>query len=108
MARDVALGMPEPWGVTPLDGGVNVAVFSVHADAIELCLFDDAGEREIERIALPGRTGEVRHAFVPGVGAGARYGLRAHGPFDPSRGHRFDASKLLVDPWARALDRPFL
>lgn len=105
--RRLDAGSPEPLGVTPAAGGANVAVFSAHASAIELCLFDAAGETELERIALPERTGDVFHGFVPGLGAGARYGLRAHGPWDPPGGHRFQAAKLLVDPWARALDRPF-
>ncbi len=105
--RDVGPGSPEPLGVTPGRGGANVAVISAHATAIELCLFDASGEREIERVALPERTGDVFHGFVGGVAAGDRYGLRAHGPYDPRAGHRFNAAKLLVDPYARALDRAF-
>jgi len=62
---------------------------------------------EIERVALPERTGDVRHGFIGGVAAGDRYGVRAHGPYDPRAGHRFNAAKLLVDPYARALDRAF-
>ncbi|MBX3714877.1 MAG: glycogen debranching protein GlgX [Burkholderiales bacterium] len=100
-------GSPEPLGVSLAAGGANVAVHSAHATAIELCLFDAAGERETERIALPERTGDVFHGFVPGVTAGARYGLRAHGPWAPAEGHRFNAAKLLVDPYATALDRRF-
>ncbi len=105
--RDVGPGSPEPLGVTPGRSGANVAVISAHATAIELCLFDASGEREIERVALPERTGDVFHGFVGGVAAGDRYGLRAHGPYDPRAGHRFNAAKLLVDPYARALDRAF-
>ncbi|MBK7661493.1 MAG: glycogen debranching protein GlgX [Betaproteobacteria bacterium] len=105
--RRVAPGRPEPLGVTPVSGGVNVAWPSAHASAIVLCLYDEAGEREIERIALPGRTGDVHHAFVEGLAPGQRYGLRVHGPWAPKEGHRFNAAKLLVDPWATALDRPF-
>ncbi len=82
-------------------------MFSAHAEAIELCLFDETGAREIERISLASRSGDVFHAHVGGLREGARYGLRAHGPFDPARGHRFNPSKLLVDPHALALDRPF-
>lgn len=100
-------GSPEPLGVSLAAGGANVAVHSAHATAIELCLFDAAGERETERIALPERTGDVFHGFVPGITAGARYGLRAHGPWAPAEGHRFNAAKLLVDPFATALDRRF-
>lgn len=100
-------GTPEPLGVVANADGVNVAVWSAHADAIEFCLFDAAGEREIDRIRLPGRTGSVFHGRITGVGPGARYGLRAHGPWEPAHGHRFNPAKLLVDPLATAIDRPF-
>ena len=103
--RRIDSGCPEPPGVTLVAGGVNVAVFSANATAIELCLFDVRGESEVERIALPERTGDVFHGFVAGIGSGQRYGLRAHGPYDPRHGHRFNPAKLLVDPYARALDR---
>jgi glycogen operon protein len=97
-------GDPEPLGLTFSPGGANVAVYSESADRIELCLFDARAE-EIVRLALPGRTGPVFHAFVPGLQAGALYGLRAHGPFAPERGLRFDPRKLLIDPFALQLDR---
>jgi glycogen operon protein len=100
-------GSPEPLGVSLLPGGANVAIFSANATAIELCLFDAAGECELERIDLPERTGDVFHGFVAGIAAGNRYGLRARGPYDPHLGHRFNPAKLLVDPYVRALDRPF-
>ena len=103
----VGTGSPEPLGVTLTDAGVNVAVFSANAYAIEFCLFDASGDVEVARIRLPGRTGDVFHGAIHGVAAGARYGLRAHGPWTPAEGHRFNAAKLLVDPYARALDRPF-
>ena len=102
----VSEGVPEPLGVTLRDGGANVAVVSRHAHAVWLCLFDES-DQETDRIRLDGRTGDVHHAFVPGLTAGQRYGLRAEGPFEPASGHRFDASKLLVDPYATRLDRPF-
>jgi glycogen debranching enzyme GlgX/4-alpha-glucanotransferase len=104
----VTEGDPEPLGVSLTPTGVNVAVWSAQAGAIELCLFDGAGDREIVRVLLPGRTGPVFHGHVAGVGAGARYGLRVHGAFDPGRGQRFNPNKLLVDPYALALDRPFI
>ncbi|WP_371717112.1 glycogen debranching protein GlgX [Ancylobacter sp. TS-1] len=94
-------------GVTADASGVNVAVFSAHAERIEFCLFDAAGEVEIARIALPERTGDIFHGHVAGVPAGARYGLRAVGPWAPEQGHRFNPYKLLVDPYASRLDRPF-
>src|SRR5664279_968912 len=113
--RRVSQGRPEPPGVTlerngalDSDHGVNVAVFSAHASAIEFCLFDADGEIERERIVLPARTGDIVHGFIAGVGAGDRYGLRAHGAFDPSRGQVFNPTKLLVDPYVRAIDRPFV
>jgi len=105
--RALAPGSPEPLGVTLSAGGANVAVFSAHATRIELCLFDASGDAELERIALPERTGDVFHGFVAGIEPGRRYGLRAHGPYDPPHGHRFNPAKLLVDPHATALDRRF-
>ena len=100
-------GSPEALGVTPDARGANVAVFSRHASAIELCLFDETGTQETACIALPERTGDIHHAHVAGLKPGARYGLRAHGPHDPANGHRFNPHKLLVDPHALLLDRPF-
>lgn len=102
----LSAGLPEPLGVTLAGDGINVAVFSAHATRIELCLFDDS-DRETVRIALPERTGSIRHGHVAGVRAGQRYGLRAHGPFAPHDGHRFNAHKLLIDPHAAQIDRPF-
>ena len=97
-------GSPEPLGVTLTPVGVNVAVFSAHATAIELCLFDAQGTREVTRISLPERTGDIFHGFVFDIVAGQRYGLRAHGAFDPRNGHRFNPAKLLIDPYAIADD----
>src|SRR4051794_29726476 len=96
-------GDPEPLGLTLLAGGANVAVYSAHARSIELCLFDATGNVEVERIALPERTGNVFHGFVHGIAAGDRYGLRAHGPYAPREGHLFNPAKLLVVPHAVAL-----
>jgi glycogen operon protein len=108
VTRDgIDAGSPEPLGVTPAGSGVNVAVFSTHATAIQFCLFDAAGEAEIRRVTLPERTGDVFHGFVSHVPIGSRYGLRAHGPYAPAEGHRFNPAKLLVDPYAAAIDRPF-
>ncbi len=87
--------------------GVNVAVVSRHAERIFFCLFDERGEKETARFALPRTTDDVSSGFISGLAPGARYGLRAAGPYDPARGHWFDAAKLLVDPYARALDRGF-
>src|SRR5215212_9579547 len=103
--RCLAPGRPEPLGVTIMRGGANIAVYSAHAAAIEVCLFDATGTTQLERLPLPYRTGDVFHALIPGLDAGERYGLRAYGPYDPARGHRFNPAKLLIDPYARALDR---
>lgn len=99
--------LPARMGATPLAGGVEFAVFSRNGERVDLCLFDEAGEREIGRLPLPRRSGDIHHGFLPGAGPGLRYGLRAVGPFEPQQGHRFDAAKLLVDPYARRIDRPF-
>ena len=103
-ARD---GSPEPFGLTLDARGANIAVYSAHAAAIELCLFDASGEAEIERLRLPCRTGDVFHGHFEGIAAGQRYGLRAHGPYAPEEGHQFNPAKLLADPYARLLDSPF-
>jgi len=102
----VTAGSPAPLGVSLAGGGVNVAVVSRVATAVWFCLFD--GDTETARISLPGRTGDVVHGFIPGIGEGARYGLRADGPYQPAAGHRFDPVMLLVDPYAMELDRPFV
>jgi glycogen operon protein len=96
-------GRHEPFGALARDGGVNVAVFSEHATRIELCLFDASGSRELKRYDLHGPHDGVFHGFLAGVGPGLVYGLRAHGPYAPEQGHRFNPHKLLLDPWAREI-----
>jgi glycogen operon protein len=96
-------GSASPLGATVVDGGVNFAVYSSRAERIELCLFDDAGA-ETARLPLPDRTDFVFHGFLPGAAPGLRYGLRAHGPWEPDHGLRFNPAKLLLDPYAMALD----
>ncbi len=86
---------------------MNFTLFSAHATKVELCLFDDASERETARFVLPEYTNEVWHGYLPGARPGQRYGYRVHGSYDPYSGHRFNPNKLLVDPYARALDRSF-
>ena len=90
-------GRAWPLGASVRDGGVNFVVASEHASAIELCLFDDEGKPERQRLTLPGRSGDLWHGFLPGAGAGLVYGLRAHGPWRPERGQRFNPHKLLLD-----------
>ncbi len=101
------LGRPWPLGLSFTEDGANLAVFSEHAEAIELCLFDAAGAVETARLRLPERTEGVFHGHLPGLAPGQVYGLRAHGPWDPARGHRFNPARLLLDPYARALTGGF-
>ncbi len=96
-------GLPYPLGATWDGLGVNFALFSAHATKVELCLFDDAGEREIERIALPEYTDEIWHGYLPDARPGTVYGYRVHGPYEPKAGHRFNPNKLLIDPYAKGL-----
>jgi glycogen debranching enzyme len=86
---------------------VHVAIASRHATKIELCLFDESGEIETHRIALTHRSGDVHHSTISNVPLGTRYGFRVDGPWQPTIGHRFDATKLLVDPHATQLDGPY-
>jgi len=103
LAEKIEEGRHEPLGSHARDGGVNFAVFSEHGQKIELCLFDAAGQRELRRYALHGPHDGVFHGFLPGVGPGLVYGLRAHGPYAPEQGHRFNPHKLLLDPYAREI-----
>ena len=82
--------------------GVNFAVFSENATGIDLCLFSPDGTHETARVALPDRTGSVWHGYVPELKPGTLYGYRAHGPYEPDQGHRFNPAKLLADPYTRA------
>ncbi len=102
-AHTPAEGRCFPMGAQVRDGGVNFAVFSHHAQALELCLYDSAGELETGRWRLHGPHDGVFHGFVPGLVAGQIYGLRAHGPHAPDQGHRFNPAKLLLDPCARQI-----
>ncbi len=106
-ALPLSLTAPAHRGVRLVDGGADVCIFSRHADSIWFCLFDDVGEREISRWRLCGRADDLHYGFVPAIRVGGRYGLRADGPWQPERGHRFDPAKLLVDPHATRIDRPF-
>ncbi len=96
-------GMPFPLGATWDGLGVNFAIFSAHATKVELCLFDDAGEQELERLELPEYTDEVWHGYLPDARPGTIYAYRVHGPYEPEAGHRFNPNKLLLDPYARAI-----
>jgi len=94
-------GRAHPLGATPDGGGVNFAVFSDNATRMELCLFDRSGKET--RLDLPERDGGVWHGYLEGAKPGLRYGYRAHGPWAPREGHRFNPAKLLLDPYARAV-----
>lgn len=94
-------GYPWPMGATWDGLGVNFAVFSAHANGMELCLFDETGTTELARLPLPAHSGDVWHGYLPGARPGLVYGLRAHGLWDPHQGHRFNPNKLLLDPYAR-------
>jgi len=96
-------GSPYPLGAT-FDGlGVNFAVFSAHATRMDLCLFDPSGKKQVARYELPEWTDEVWHGYLPNARPGQLYGFRAHGPYEPENGHRFNPNKLLIDPYARKL-----
>ncbi|MGA2925027.1 MAG: glycogen debranching protein GlgX [Solirubrobacteraceae bacterium] len=101
---DIRPGRPFPQGATWDRDGTNFSLFSEHAERVELCLFDDAGHER--RIDVRDQTAHQWHAYVPGVGPGQRYGYRVHGPYAPEHGLRFNSSKLLIDPYAKAIDGP--
>jgi isoamylase len=96
-------GEPFPLGATWDGGGTNFSLFSEHAERVQLCLFDDDDELET-CVEMSSRRALNWYVYVPGVGPGQRYGYRVHGPFAPEQGHRFNASKLLIDPYAKAID----
>jgi isoamylase len=100
-------GRPDPLGATWDGKGVNFALFSAHAERVELCLFDRTGTHEEARIVMPEYTDEVWHCYLPEVRPGQLYGYRVYGPYDPAAGHRFNPNKLLLDPYARALSGAF-
>jgi len=96
-------GTPHRLGATWDGRGTNFALFSANAERVELCLFDAHGRRELERITLPERTEDVWHGYLNDVSPGQLYGYRAHGPYAPEHGHRFNPHKLLLDPYAKRL-----
>src|SRR5579859_1355067 len=96
-------GSPHPLGATWDGEGVNFAIYSKNAEKVELCLFDEAGRREVQRVALRERTDFVWHGYLPQVRPGQLYGYRVHGPYKPEAGLRFNPHKLLLDPYARAI-----
>jgi isoamylase len=98
----VSEGAPNPRGAHWDGLGVNFSLFSANATKVELCLFDDSGQTELERIELPEYTNEIWHGYLPDARPGTIYGYRVHGPYDPENGHRFNPNKLVLDPYAKA------
>ena len=98
----VTPGDPIPLGAHPDHSGTAFSLFSERAERVELCLFDEEGHET--RVEMPHRTGHDWHCHVAGVRPGQRYGYRVHGPWDPAQGLLFNPDKLLVDPYARAID----
>ncbi|MDR2098831.1 MAG: glycogen debranching protein GlgX, partial [Rickettsiales bacterium] len=96
-------GRPYPLGANYDGKGVNFALFSRNAEKVELCLFSPSGKREEARIEMPEYTDEVWHCYIRGMRPGQLYGYRVYGKYDPHRGHRFNGSKLLIDPYAKAM-----
>jgi glycogen operon protein len=96
-------GKSYPQGATWDGEGVNFTLFSEHAEAVELCLFDNRGRRELECIRLREQTDQVWHCYLPEVRPGQLYGYRVSGPYQPQQGHRFNRNKLLLDPYAKAI-----
>jgi len=96
-------GGPYPLGATWDGQGVNFAIFSEHAERVQLCLFDPKGKREVDAIELREQTDQVWHCYLPEARPGLLYGYRVHGPYEPQRGLRFNPSKLLLDPYAKSI-----
>ncbi|MFK7861282.1 MAG: glycogen debranching protein GlgX [Granulosicoccus sp.] len=101
-------GRPWPMGATVYVKGVNFALFSAHASAVELCVFDSRGQQELVRLPLPASTDGVWHGFLPDAAEGLVYGYRVHGLYEPTSGHRFNPHKLLLDPYARRWHGDFI
>lgn len=106
MTVGLEAGSPEPLGASWDGRGVNFALFSAHGEKVDLCLFERDSRQESRRLSLPARTGDIWHGYLPGAAPGLSYGYRVHGPYRPTDGHRFNAHKVLVDPYARALTGP--
>ncbi len=103
MARNILPGKPYPLGATWDGSGTNFSIFSENATSVELCLFDADGVKEVRRVRLPEVTAHVWHGYLTSVEPGQLYGYRVDGPFDPESGARFNPSKLLIDPYAKAV-----
>ena len=96
-------GLPYPLGATSDGKGTNFALFSANATKVELCIFNEDGSKEVERIELPEYTDEIWHVYLNDIGPGTIYGYRVYGPYEPAQGHRFNHNKLLLDPYGKAI-----
>src|SRR5271163_1863769 len=103
MSLAVWRGRPYPLGATWNGEEVNFALFSEHAEKVELCIFERRTQRQLYRIDVPWQTHHVWHCCLPEIRPGALYGYRVSGPYDPRRGSRFNANKLLLDPYAKEI-----
>lgn len=105
MTKNIYPGKPYPLGATYDGEGVNFALFSDNATGVELCLFDTSADKQEpeERIKITERTHQIWHCYLPGIKPGQLYGYRVHGPYEPELGHRFNANKVLIDPYAKAI-----
>lgn len=99
----VLSGKPYPLGATCDENGTNFALFSAHAEKVELCLFDESGCKELKRFAITVNDNNIWHIYLEGIGAGQLYGYRVYGPYEPAKGKRFNPNKLLMDPYAKQL-----
>lgn len=106
-AWQIETGASYPLGATPTESGVNFALVSEHAERVELCLYDANGQYEVARFDLPARTGDLWHGFIPKLDLSLTYGYRVHGRYAPEAGLRFNANKLLLDPYAKGLSGSF-
>ncbi len=97
-------GRPFPRGATWDGEGVNFALFSAHAEKVELCIFDPAGKHELQRIEVQEHTDQVWHCYLPEARPGLHYGYRVYGPYEPEKGHRFNPNKLLIEPYAKHIE----
>src|SRR5215212_11489735 len=99
-------GSPYPLGATWDGEGVNFALHSENATAVELCLYDSTDSKELAKVRMIERTHHVWHVYIPELKPGQLYGYRVHGPYEPVKGHRFNPHKLLIDPNAKAISKP--
>src|SRR5580704_7913132 len=104
MFRTILPGKPYPQGATWDGTGVNFSIYSEGATAVELCLFNDPKDAHCQSIRIQESTGHIWHCYVPGIRLGQLYGFRVYGPYEPENGLRFNPAKLVIDPFAKALE----